>query len=382
MSPKKHYPPPALGPGGRALTKRQRAEGIAKWAELLHGKRRPNPPSLPIIDVKAEQPSKVPRENPPTPVLDQLFQGNELPAKTNPKKKKAGGTTHRRGKGKPTRPAKGSKRPPVSIDTRPTLEARGRSEPPVPASQPIAGSTADSTAGTSPVTPGTPLERPPPGATQLRSDGDQVVTPLEPRQQRFVEEYLIDLNAAGAARRAGYAKASAKQQGHDLLTKPDVQDAIAKARAALSVRTQITLDDITRELAKMGFANLADYFNLTNEGGDPYIDLTVATRDQLAALQQITVEDYVEGRGEDARQVKRVAVKLCDKKGSLGLLSDLLGHSPKKQFNLSGTVKVETDGDPLAVAIRRMETADLLAYDALAKQQEALLAKSRPAPAA
>jgi phage terminase small subunit len=368
MPRKTHHPPPAtLGPGRQALTKRQRAEGIAKWAELLgtKGKRPNSPTTLPIIDVKAE-PSGPTRPNRPSAGLDQLFQGNELPEKTNPKAKP--GKTHRRGKGKAPRAAK---RTPVSIDTRATLTARGRSEP---APAPIQPGVSPANAGAS------QPAAPPPGVTSPVTTAARPppIEELTPKQQRFVEEFLIDLNGAGAARRAGYSKSGAKEEAYRLLTNAHIQDAIATAREALSVRTQITLDDITRELAKIGFANLADYFNLTQEGGDPFIDLTGCTRDQLAALQQITVEDYVEGRGDDARLVKRVGIKMGDKKGSLGLLSDLLGHSPKKQFNLSGSVKVEGNVDALAVAIRRMETKDLVAYDALARQQEALLAKSRP----
>jgi phage terminase small subunit len=54
-------------------------------------------------------------------------------------------------------------------------------------------------------------------------------------------------------------------------------------------------------LALLGFANMQDYMR-ANEGGDPYLDFSSLSRDQAAALQEVTVERYMEGRGEDARE--------------------------------------------------------------------------------
>lgn len=62
---------------------------------------------------------------------------------------------------------------------------------------------------------------------------------LTPKQARFVEEYLVDLNATEAAKRAGYSEKTAEQQGHQLLQKTSVREAIDAARAKRSERTQI-----------------------------------------------------------------------------------------------------------------------------------------------
>ncbi len=50
------------------------------------------------------------------------------------------------------------------------------------------------------------------------------------KQLRFIHEYLLDLSASGAARRAGYSKKTAGSQGHDLLKKPEIRTAIATAQ--------------------------------------------------------------------------------------------------------------------------------------------------------
>jgi len=67
---------------------------------------------------------------------------------------------------------------------------------------------------------------------------------LTPKQQRFVEEYLVDLNATQAAVRAGYPARSARQVGAENLSKPDIAAAIAAERAAQSLRTRLEADDV------------------------------------------------------------------------------------------------------------------------------------------
>ena len=147
---------------------------------------------------------------------------------------------------------------------------------------------------------------------------------LTPRQAAFVREYLLDLNATQAAIRAGYSPKAARVTGPETLSKPAVATAIERAMAKRAERTEVTAERVLAELAKLAFANLGDYFNLTGNG-DPFIDLTAATRDQLAALTEIQVDDFTDGRGEDARDVKRVRVKMADKKAALELLGKHLG---------------------------------------------------------
>ncbi len=67
---------------------------------------------------------------------------------------------------------------------------------------------------------------------------------LKGKRQRFVDEYLIDLNGTQAAIRAGYSRKSAKVMGSQLLTFPDVQAAIQKARSNLSKKTGLTAEYI------------------------------------------------------------------------------------------------------------------------------------------
>lgn len=74
---------------------------------------------------------------------------------------------------------------------------------------------------------------------------------LKDKRQKFVEEYLIDLNASQAAIRAGYSEKTAKSIGQRLLTFVDVQKAIQEAQNQRSERVQITQDDVLRDLQEL-----------------------------------------------------------------------------------------------------------------------------------
>ena len=79
---------------------------------------------------------------------------------------------------------------------------------------------------------------------------------LTNKQSRFVEEYLIDMNATRAAIRAGYSAKTAHVIGHENLSKPDVIGALNIKRAKLSERLEITQERILQEYARIGFSDL------------------------------------------------------------------------------------------------------------------------------
>ncbi len=74
---------------------------------------------------------------------------------------------------------------------------------------------------------------------------------LTPKQQRFIDEYLIDLNATQAAIRAGYSPRTARAIACENLAKPDIQEAIAKAKIERSEATKINAEWVLRELVKL-----------------------------------------------------------------------------------------------------------------------------------
>lgn len=71
---------------------------------------------------------------------------------------------------------------------------------------------------------------------------------LTNKQARFVEEYLVDLNATQAAIRAGYSKKGATVRGSELLANRKVKRAVAVKRREQAKRTEITADMILEGL--------------------------------------------------------------------------------------------------------------------------------------
>lgn len=161
---------------------------------------------------------------------------------------------------------------------------------------------------------------------------------LSAKQQRFVEEYMIDLNATQAAIRAGYSEKTAKVIGSENLSKPAIAAAIAAKREKLAQKAEITAEKVLQELALIGFSNMQDYMRAGSDG-DPYLDFSGLTREQAAALAEVTVEDFKEGRGESARDVRRVKFKLSDKRQALVDIGKHLGMF-KEQIQHTGEISL------------------------------------------
>jgi len=82
---------------------------------------------------------------------------------------------------------------------------------------------------------------------------------LTPKQKKFIDEYLIDLNATQAAIRAGYSQKTAFSIGVENLSKPLIQEELQKAMKRQQERTQITADMVLKELKKIALDDAADY---------------------------------------------------------------------------------------------------------------------------
>jgi phage terminase small subunit len=141
---------------------------------------------------------------------------------------------------------------------------------------------------------------------------------LTPKQERFVEEYLVDLNATAAARRAGYASSTAEQQGPRLLGNVGVAAAITAAKAQRSERTKIDADWVLRTLAEEKAADLADLFD--DQGNVLPVKNWPAVFRRGVVVGVESFEEYV-GRGADRTAVGVVRkIKLADRTRHLELI--------------------------------------------------------------
>jgi phage terminase small subunit len=127
--------------------------------------------------------------------------------------------------------------------------------------------------------------------------------------------------------------------------KRDVAERIKeiKEKATERVAEQLVISKkrVLEELAKIAFANMADFMTV-GASGEPVLNWRNLTHDQAAALQEVTVDEYIEGRGDNARQVRRVKFKLAPKQPALEKIGIELGmfvnrsdnkHSFEKRFS-------------------------------------------------
>lgn len=156
---------------------------------------------------------------------------------------------------------------------------------------------------------------------------------LTPKQQRFVEEYLIDLNATQAAIRAGYSEKTAYSVGHENLKKPEIQKAIEEAQNKRTEQTQIDAAYVLRRLVEIDQMDVLDIMDdkycLKPIGEWPKI-----WRQYISNIENL--EEF-EGFGEDRTQIgwlkkikwpdKTKNLELLGKHVSVGAFKDKIEHS-------------------------------------------------------
>jgi len=141
---------------------------------------------------------------------------------------------------------------------------------------------------------------------------------LTAKQQRFVAEYLVDLNAKQAAIRAGYSPRSAETNGNRLLRNAQVAAAVEAAKAERQARTEITADAVLQRLAAVAFGDVRELFG---EDGSlkPVGELSEAAAAMLASL------DVVMTLNDDGSVTRTSKVRLNDRLRALELLGKHLG---------------------------------------------------------
>lgn len=139
---------------------------------------------------------------------------------------------------------------------------------------------------------------------------------LTDKQKKFIDEYLVDLNATQAAMRAGYKEKAAYRTGAENLRKPQIQEEIQKRLQERQQRTEVTQDMVVKELAAIAFARATDYVEIRSNGvcGTVVIKPTTNLSDQ-----QIRA---IAGIKEGANGIE---IKLNDKEKALELLGRHLG---------------------------------------------------------
>jgi len=130
------------------------------------------------------------------------------------------------------------------------------------------------------------------------------------KRQRFVAEYLVDLNATAACTRVGYSEKSAGRIAKRLMKNPEIIAAIAKGKEKRLDRIGISAERVLAELELLAFSDLENY--VVDDDGNVLLK-EGAPAGAHRALQSIKRRTVTSGSGENARTVREVEIKLWDK---------------------------------------------------------------------
>ena len=168
---------------------------------------------------------------------------------------------------------------------------------------------------------------------------------LTPKQQLFVNEYLVDLNATQAAIRAGFSEKTAREQGYRMFTNVRIQGAIQQGLKKKLSKPDNLSDRVISELTKIAMVDIKDFLKFDKDGvvlkNSDDVDGTM-----INEVSSRTIENETE-QGTNRRV--NLKFKLHDKMKALEMLSKYLGllnkdtteETPVQTINNIKTVMIQ-----------------------------------------
>ena len=193
----------------------------------------------------------------------------------------------------------------------------------------------------------------------MTSTPDNALKPLSPKRERFVNEYLIDLNATQAAIRAGYSLKTAKMQGSRLMTNDDVKAHVESMRAIVAEQFDITRDRVLREYARIAYSDPREVM-AWDESGVQLKASDQLTDDQAAAVAEVGFSQTKDG--------VNMRLKLHNKQAALDSLTKIQGY-------FTDTTNVNID-NRVQIVVQRVEGRESL--EAPASEDTGLHKINRP----
>ena len=167
---------------------------------------------------------------------------------------------------------------------------------------------------------------------------------LTPKQQRFVEEYLIDLNATQAAIRAGYSEKTARSIGQRLLTNVDIQKAIEGAQSKRAEQTQIDAAYVLKRLVEIDQMDVLDIMD-DQMKIRPVNEWPKVWRQYVVNLENLELSDG-EGCFKKIKWPDKVKnLELLGRHVSVGAFKDKVEHSGKLEIQSLSDLMDELSSD-------------------------------------
>ena len=139
---------------------------------------------------------------------------------------------------------------------------------------------------------------------------------LTPKQQRFCEEYVKDMNGTQSVIRAGYSEKGASVRGSELLAKSSIQNQIAELARSITSRNGITPQRILEELAMLGFSRIDDYVEIEEGGAIRIKRFNEIPDDKIGAIRKIKDDRIIHEKADGSETVivhDKLSFELHDK---------------------------------------------------------------------
>lgn len=200
--------------------------------------------------------------------------------------------------------------------------------------------------------------------------------PLTPQQLRFVDEYLVDLNAVAAYARAGYKASSernAKTCSAAMMRHPGIRRAIETAKRHRSIVTGVTAERVLEEVAALAFSDVGDLLDLSGPTPKlkPVNEIPAAARRAIASLKVRT------DPSDPEKKAQIIEYKLWDKPSALTQAGKHVGLFAEKREETITHLHVETGIDALLASLSLEASRELLR--AIRRQQGEVVDGNTPA---
>jgi phage terminase small subunit len=170
------------------------------------------------------------------------------------------------------------------------------------------------------------------------------------RQKLFALKYLKSNNATQSAIDAGYSKASAYSQAHELLKIPEIKEFIQKQQERRLKAAEVTCDRVIEELARVAFADIRGFYKPDGSMKKPH----ELNDDEAGAIASLETLEQFAGSGDERVKVGEVQkIKLWDKIASLRTLAQNLGMLKEKHEHTGA------DGGPIQYEVRTLTDEQL-----------------------
>jgi phage terminase small subunit len=167
---------------------------------------------------------------------------------------------------------------------------------------------------------------------------------MNERENRFVVEYLVDLNASAAALRAGFGGKRPGWHAHKLLRRPDIAAAVAQGEAERAESRRVTVDRVLAEYARIGFADMREFVDW---GPDRF---RLRDNNLLAARHGGAVK-HVDPPGNG----KAGSIRLHDKHAALTVLARHTGPIGAGRAARAPTDDRQANRDARAILVERLK---------------------------